>query len=493
MNTLVSLGALSAYSTSLAALIFPGLGWECFFDEPVMLLSFILLGRTLEQSAKFKATSSLRSLIALQPTLARLVPAPNLDTDTQLPDDTAGVKIPANQVRVGEWLRVLPSEKVPVDGLIAVGQTTVDESMLTGESLPVAKQVGDEVTAGSFNQSGAITLQVSRTGEGTTLAKMIHLVETAQTRKAPIQGLADLISGYFTYGVLTCAVLTFGFWYVIGVPLWPDVATGATGHMHGAMSVTAMSAAIPTATLPAEAVVSNSLRLLVSLKLAIAVIVVACPCALGLATPTAILVGSGIGAEQGLLIRGGDILEATRGLDTLVFDKTGTLTTGEPQVTDCIPLTPELCAQQLLQIAATVESGTRHPLGLAIQKAAHQQNLEMLSADDFLTEPGFGIAAKVSLPHASRCASTDNTNSTQFFIGNLAWMKTHHCDVDGALSETVNALGSSGKSVVYVAKATVTAVPNPEIIGLIGIADQLRPEAHDAIQQLQALGLAVRI
>ena len=250
MNTLVSLGAISAYSTSLAALIFPGLGWECFFDEPVMLLSFILLGRTLEQRARFQAASSLRSLIALQPTLARLVPAPDLEKGDVRGDagadqtaskpktaETAGVQIPAGQVQVGEWLQVLPSEKIPVDGAIALGQTTVDESMLTGESVSVVKQAGDEVVAGSLNQSGAITIQVLRTGLDTTLAQMIHLVETAQTRKAPIQGLADIISGYFTYGVLTCSALTFCFWFFVGVPMWPDVAAVAMGHMHhGAMA-----------------------------------------------------------------------------------------------------------------------------------------------------------------------------------------------------------------------------------------------------------------
>ncbi|MGC1308482.1 MAG: cation-translocating P-type ATPase, partial [Phormidesmis sp.] len=407
MNTLVSLGAMSAYLTSLAALVFPGLGWECFFDEPVMLLSFILLGRTLEQRARFKAASSLRSLIALQPTLARLVPAPDssenpsADQSADQSADHAGVQIPANQVQVGDWLRVLPSEKVPVDGVVKMGQTTVDESMLTGESIPVVKRSGDEVVAGSLNQSGAITLQVSRTGEGTTLAKMIHLVETAQTRKAPIQGLADAISGYFTYGVLTCAALTFCFWYFVGVPLWPEIAQSTMGHLHHAGMAPAMSA------LMGEQVAPNSLRVLVSLKLAIAVVVVACPCALGLATPTAILVGSGIGAQQGLLIRGGDVLEATRSLDTLVFDKTGTLTTGQPQVTDCLPLTsdaapdeaaPTVSESQLLQIAATVESGTRHPLGVAIQQAAVDRQLDLLSADNFQTQAGLGVAATVTLP-----------------------------------------------------------------------------------------------
>lgn len=467
MNTLVSLGALSAYLTSLVALVFPQLGWECFFDEPVMLLSFILLGRTLEQRARFQAASSLRSLIALQPTLARLVPTPDLDRSahTDTADDTAGVQIPAAQVQVGEWLRVLPGEKIPVDGVIAVGQTTVDQSMLTGESLPALKQPGDEVAAGTLNQSGAITLKVARTGEQTTLAQMIHLVETAQTRKAPIQGFADLISGYFTYGVLTCAALTFGFWYFVGLPLWPEVLPAVVAHAHH-------SAMEPTG----EMLVTGSSRLLISLKLAIAVVVVACPCALGLATPTAILVGSGMGAEQGLLIRGGDILEATRGLDTLVFDKTGTLTTGKPQLTDCQSLTPALSADQLLRIAATVESGTRHPLGLAIQQAADFKKLALLPAADFHTQAGFGVAAEV----------TTDGETAQFLVGNLAWMKKNGCAVDEQTRSAAHALAQAGSTAVFIATAQ-------QPIGLIGVADALRPEATETIQRLQSLGLVVRI
>ncbi|WP_121968959.1 heavy metal translocating P-type ATPase [Leptolyngbya sp. BC1307] len=477
MNTLVSLGAVSAYTTSLVALLFPHLGWECFFDEPVMLLSFILLGRTLEQRARFQAASSLRSLIALQPTLARLVPTPELTADPDVSDrqidpadSTAGVQIPAAQVQVGEWLRVLPGEKVPVDGVIAVGQTTVDESMLTGESLPVVKQPDDEVVAGTLNQTGAITLQVSRTGEKTTLAQMIHLVETAQTRKAPIQGFADVISGYFTYGVLTCAALTFGFWYFVGLPLWPDVAQTAIAHTHHS-ALSQMSGEMT-----GEPLLTGSSRLLVSLKLAIAVVVVACPCALGLATPTAILVGSGIGAEQGLLIRGGDILEATRGLDTLVFDKTGTLTTGKPQLTDCLPLTPNVSADQLLQIAATVESGTRHPLGIAIQQAATQKKLRLLPAADFHTQAGFGIAANV----------ITHRETAQYSLGNLAWMGQNGCAVDSQTRSTADQLAQSGKTVVFVATGQ-------QVIGLMGVADALRPETAETIQRLQSLGLDVKI
>ncbi|MEO1386037.1 MAG: heavy metal translocating P-type ATPase [Cyanobacteria bacterium J06634_6] len=486
MNTLVSLGALSAFITSLAALVFPALGWACFFDEPVMLLSFILIGRTLEQRAQFRAASSLRSLIALQPAQARLTAPPHQQKDTPATSDRSSapdddVQIPVSQVQVGEWLRVLPGEKVPVDGVIATGKTTLDESMLTGESMPVVRSPGEAVAAGTLNQSGMITLQVSRTGTNTTLGQMIQLVETAQTRKAPIQGIADVISGYFTYGVLTCAALTFCFWYFVGAPLWPEVASAAMAPMHHSMGAGMHHAAIATAN-GQNQLLDQSLRVLVSLKLAIAVVVVACPCALGLATPTAILVGSGIGAQQGLLIRGGDILEAAHHLDTLVFDKTGTLTTGSPQVTDCLSLSPDISDMKLLQIAATVEGGTQHPLAIAIQTAASEQSLTPLPADNFYTKAGFGISATLN----NSQQDSKRSNLVRVSIGNSTWMQQNECKIDSQTSETAEAFAKEGKTVVFVAQ-------NQQLIGLIGISDRLRPEAADTIRQLQAMGLNVQI
>jgi len=504
MNTLVSLGALSAYTTSLVALIFPSLGWECFFDEPVMLLSFILIGRTLEQRARFRAASSLRSLIALQPAQARLmaVSPDQLSDEDFIPTETEteDAQIPVSQVKVGDWLRVLPGEKIPVDGVITRGQTTLDESMITGESLPAFRQTGDQVSGGMLNQSGAIALKVSRTGSETTLGQMIQLVETAQTRKAPIQGLADLISGYFTYGVLLCAALTFGFWYVIGVPLWPDAANAAMGHVHhlGANLNAHTSSASDLMTMPPSHTISDlhpskSFRLLVSLKLAIAVVVVACPCALGLATPTAILVGSGIGAEQGLLIRGGDILEATRQLDILVFDKTGTLTSGRPQVTDCLPLGDDISdgisADNLLQIAATVEKGTQHPLAVAIAQAAETKHLSTLAAEDFYTQAGLGISATLK-----GSVETNQTQPVQVWLGNLAWMQQNNCAVSDEALGMAEALAESGKTAVFVAQTRQqVGQQTRQLIGLIGVSDTLRPEAIETVEQIQKLGIEVQI
>ena len=341
MNTLVSLGTLTAYTASVIALFWPQLGWECFFDEPVMLLGFILLGRTLEQQARGRAKAAFRQLLSLQPQVARLIINSEKDTVTttensltpnsapRTPQLRTPQEIPAERVRVGDWLQVLPGEQIPVDGEVVAGQTTVNESMLTGEPIPVLKQPGDCVTAGTLNQSGAINLRATRTGKDTTLARIVALVEAAQTRKAPVQKLADTMAGYFTYGVLATATLTLMFWYFVGTHIWPDVTmVDGMDMMAHHLGNTTLNSALQT---------SHS-ALLLSLKLAIAVLVVACPCALGLATPTAILVGTGVGAERGLFIKGGDVLELVHQLDTVVFDKTGTLTTGYPTVTDCLPV-----------------------------------------------------------------------------------------------------------------------------------------------------------
>lgn len=514
MNTLVSLGAVSAYATSLAALAFPALGWECFFDEPVMLLSFILIGRTLEQRARFTAASSLRSLIALQPAQARLLSVlspskPENPSEKSATSIVETIQIPVSQVKVGDHLRVLPSEKIPVDGTITAGQTTIDEAMITGESLPVLKQMDDAVVAGTLNQSGAIDLRVSRTGADTTLGQMIQLVETAQTRKAPIQGLADLIAGYFTYGVLVCAALTFCFWFFIGATLWPEVANFAMGHSHhvadhmmtGHMmtghTMTGHIATRSAAALTDKSVVSASMRLLVSLKLTIAVIVVACPCALGLATPTAVLVGSGVGAQQGLLIRGGDILEAAHRLDVLVFDKTGTLTTGNPIVTDVLPLVDALSADRLVQLAQSVEKGTQHPLAIAIQQAAADKKLTPLKAENFMTRAGLGVSATL-LPadisvSDSNCSDSNCSDindeaplGRQIFLGNRSWMQLHQCTVGSTETHLAEGLAKDGKTVVFVAC-------DQQLVGLIGVTDTLRPEAEATIGQLNRLGIETQI
>ncbi|MGD1715911.1 heavy metal translocating P-type ATPase [Dapis sp. BLCC M172] len=438
MNTLVGLGAVTAYTASIIALLFPQLGWECFFDEPVMILGFILLGKTLEQQARYRAASTLQSLIALQPATARLVPAPNGNNNS-----SESVEIPASRVKVGEYLQVLPGEKFPVDGEICDGKTTVDESMLTGESIPVVKEFGANVAAGTINKSSAIVIQATRTGSETTLAQIVKLVETAQTRKAPIQNLADTVAGYFTYGVMTIASLTFLFWYFVGTNIWSHVLQ--TSSHEGMMMSHSTS------------------PLLLSLKLAIAVLVIACPCALGLATPTAILVGSGVGAQRGLLIKGGDVLEKVHELDTVVFDKTGTLTTGHPTVTDLVGDNPEW----LLKVAATVESGASHPLAEAILQKAEEENVALLPATDFYTEPGLGISAVVDGKVA--------------LVGNWEWLNKHQVVVE---KENIPTLTS--KTTVYVAVDGV-------LVGIIGVSDVLRNDTQATVKRLQNMGLRVML
>ncbi len=465
MNTLVGLGTLTAYIASLVALLFPQMGWECFFDEPVMMLGFILLGRTLEQQARGRAAAAFRKLLALQPQVARLIANPEKGGV-----GSSSVEIPAEQVRVGEWLQVLPGDKIPVDGEVVVGQTTVDESMLTGEAVPVMKQPGDPVTGGTLNQSGAIAIQTTRTGTDTTLAQIVALVETAQTRKAPVQKLADTVAGYFTYGVLTASILTFVFWYFFGTHIWTDITM--SGDME--MMSHAHHSSLPAPHSP----------LLISLKLAIAVMVVACPCALGLATPTAILVGTAMGAERGLLIKGGDVLEKVHQLDIVVFDKTGTLTTGNPIVTDCLLIEEMVTgeeperqeknnnAQSLIQLAAAVESGTHHPLAKAIQQEAQRQQLSIPEAVDFHTEPGLGVSAVVE--------------GRIVLLGNWDWLSWHGIAISETAQQLAQNLATDGKTVVCVAVGGT-------LTGLIAVFDPLRPDAQSTLEKLRQMGLRVML
>ncbi|MBD2626517.1 heavy metal translocating P-type ATPase [Trichormus variabilis] len=457
MNTLVSLGTLTAYTASLVALLFPQMGWECFFDEPVMMLGFILLGRTLEQQARGRAAAAFRQLLALQPQIARLIANPEAE---KLIVGANIVEIPAEQVRIGEWLQVLPGDKIPVDGEVRFGQTTVDESMLTGESVPVMKQAGDAVAAGTLNQSGAIAIQATRTGNDTTLAQIVALVEAAQTRKAPVQKLADTVSGYFTYGVLTASLVTFLFWYFFGTHIWPEVTVSSGMEM---MSHAAQHPAPNT----------HYSALLISLKLAIALMVVACPCALGLATPTAILVGTGLGAERGLLIKGGDVLERVHQLDTVVFDKTGTLTTGHPTVTDYLVFAENgetTSPQSLLQLAAAVESGTYHPLARAIHQAAQRQKLSIPHAVDFHTEPGLGVSAVVE--------------GKKVLLGNWDWLNNHGI----AISETAQ---QQGEKLAIAGKTVIGVAVDGTLAGLIAVSDTLRPDAKATVDKLSQMGLRV--
>lgn len=492
MNTLVGLGTLSAYGTSLVALLWPHLRWECFFDEPVMLLGAILLGRTLEHQARNRAAASLLALLNLQPKTARLIADPTIHPEAPMQN---AVDIPAHHVRVGDWLWVVPGEQIPVDGTVGIGQTTVDESMVTGESVPVLKQSGDPVIAGTLNQSGAIALQATRTGQETTLSRIIELVESAQTRKAPIQRLADTVAGFFVYGVMAIATLTFLFWYGLGTHVWPEILVpGSVSAWTSGHEISHMGSHLMNVHSTHPLMISHLMdfkgglteqgslepwpmsSLLLSLKLAIAVLVIACPCALGLATPTAILVGTGVGARMGLLIRGGDVLERLRQIDTVVFDKTGTLTTGQPEVRDCVveqtSQQKNLCPETMLQWAATVESGARHPLALAIREAAQRQGLPLLSGSDFQTFPGLGVSAWVE--------------ERRIQLGTAPWFGQEGIIISPHLLNQGEQLMARGQSVVFVAA-------DRECVGFISVMDSLKPEASAVVTQLHHLGLQVRL
>jgi P-type Cu2+ transporter len=422
MHTLVGLGSGTAYLTSMVALIWPQLQWECFFDEPVMLVGAMLLGKSLEQYAKQEAAREFNQLLALQPPNAHLV----------IGEGT--IEIPVAQLKVGEQVQVFPGECIPVDGQIRAGQSAIDEALLTGESLPVLKKIGDQVTAGTINQSSPLTIETQQVGSETMLAKIVELVANAQARKAPIQKLADVAAGYFTYVVMSLAVLTGISWYLLGT-YWLT---------------------LPTA------------PILFSLKMAIAVLVIACPCALGLATPTAILVGTGIGAKQGLLIKGGDILEQMNSLKTVVFDKTGTLTVGKPQVVSC---QTDLPPTEFWPLVAMAAAATTHPLAQSIAIYAAVQGYVALPLDTSETLPGLGVIAQ---------SATGQT----IVMGNPDWLAQQGIEIDTKWLSPSTALGQTPQTLVYVAI-------NQQLRGLIGITDQLRPDAVAAVQDLQNLDLEV--
>lgn len=461
MNTLISLGSVTAYLASVVAVVWPQLYWDCFFDAPVMIVGLILLGRALEAQARGRTKASLEKLLALQPMVARWLPNPETQPDQ-------AVDIPVRDVQIGAWLQVLPGDKFPVDGRVLEGSTLVDEAMLTGEAMPVPKASGDEVVAGTLNQSALITIEATRTGQQTTLAQIIDLVETAQTRKAPIQQFADRVAGYFTYGVLAIATLTFLFWVGIGVHLWPDVLASGTLPMMHSPDV-GMAEMAP-----------RSAGILLGLKLAIAVLVIACPCALGLATPTAILVGTSLGAERGLLIRGGDVLEQVDHLDTLIFDKTGTLTTGHPQVTDywvseglpALPVGDHLSSQTVLQLAASLEKGSRHPLATAIVEQADAQELAYVSATTLETVPGCGIKGQL--------------DGTCIRLGSKQWLRDCGIVIPPQDQHQGHHLAQAGKTLVHLAI-------NQTYVGGLAVQDTLRSDAAQTLKDLKSLGLRIQM
>jgi len=422
MNTLVAVGTSVAYGYSAFVTLWPAaaadwsLPYDLYYESAVIVIALILMGRWLEARAKRTTGEAIRALMGLQARTARVI------------RDGQEIDVPLDQVVAGDRVRVRPGEKVPVDGTILEGRSTLDESMLTGESLPVEKGPGDAVIGATINTAGGFVFQATRVGADTTLAQIVRLVEEAQGSKAPMQRLADTISGYFVPAVLGVAALTFLGWFFFG----PDPSTT------------------------------------IAVTTAIAVLVIACPCALGLAAPTAIMVGTGKAAENGVLIRGGEALEQARRVDTIVLDKTGTLTRGKPTVTGIEP-GDGYSADDLLRLAAAVEIGSEHPLGEAIIAEAKTRQIVVATATDFQSVTGQGVRATV--------------DGRQVAVGNQRFMTDLGIDVR-PLDDRVRALAETGATPMHVTIDGAHA-------GIIAVADTIRPESTEAVAQLQALGLQV--
>ena len=492
MDTLVGLGMGSAYLASLVALLVPSLGWQCFFNEPVMLLGFVLLGRFIEERARFRTGRALEQLAALQPDTALLV----------LGDG------PPRPVRVGglrpeDRVLLLPGDRVPVDGLVLEGRSAVDASSLTGEPLPLQAGPGSELAAGSLNLEAPLTLRVLRSGSDSAVARIIALVEEAQARKAPIQGLADRIAGRFSGLVLLMAGATFLFWWQWGTKLWPQVLQAAPsaqahgGHQAVGMAATGM-AAMGSADMAAGALHGAAMAPLpLALQLAISVLVVACPCALGLATPAAITVGSGLAARSGLLFRGGDAIEMAASLRSVLFDKTGTLTLGRPLVTAVEVLTsapgggsPSRSeADRLVQIAASLEQHTRHPLAFALLQEAQRRDLALLEVADSRTIAGQGVEGRLQDPLAAGLGAGGACH-----VGRPGWLVELGLVAQEAIEVPLNRLEAAGATVLAVsARAPGASVGDPgpgsQWVALVAVQDQPRPDAADSLAELAGLGL----
>jgi len=418
MNTLVAVGTGAAYFYSAILVLFPK--WfppgtnlfDVYFDSAVVIIALILMGRMLEARAKQKASDSIKLLLGLQPKTARII------------KDKNEIEIPIADVVVGDVIRVRPGERIPVDGLILKGNSSVDESMVSGESIPVEKTPGDKVIGGTINRNGSFEFSASAIGADTVVAHIAKLVEEAQGSKAPIQHLADKIASVFVPVVMVIALAAFGVWYfVVGV-----------GFAAALMN-------------------------------AIAVLVIACPCALGLATPTAIMVGTGKGASSGVLIKNAESLERAHKINTIVFDKTGTITSGKPSVTD-IESYNGSNEETVLRLAASLEKKSEHPLGDAVVREAAKRSLVLDEADSFHSQTGFGVEAVV--------------NGRKAVVGSEKMMRDASIDVSPA-SGAILRFSEQGKTVIF-------AAADGKLIGLIAVADTIRPSSNNTAAELKEMG-----
>ncbi len=412
MDTLIALGTLTAFIYSTYQLF---AGGPLFFDTSALIIAFVVLGRYFEARAQGKAREAISKLLEMGAKEATLVV------------DGQERRVPIDKVRVGDLVRVRPGEKIPVDGEVIDGRAAVDESMLTGESVPVEKTVGDYVAGATVNTDGLLTVRATAVGADTALAQIVRLVEQAQGGKAPVQRLADRVSAVFVPAVIAVAIATFAGWTLI--------------------------AANPVAGMTA----------------AVAVLIIACPCALGLATPTAIMVGTGRGADLGILVKGGDVLEASKKIDTVVFDKTGTLTRGQMQLTDVI-VGKRRQPDVVLRIAAAVESGSEHPIGAAIVAGAHERGLEIPAATAFANLAGHGVRAEI--------------DGKPVLVGRRKLIDEHDLQLPDHLAAAAAELEEQGRTAVFVGR-------DGNVVGVLAVADTVKDDAIDVVHQLHAMGLQV--
>ena len=422
MDTLVALGTGAAWIYSTVAVAFPGLFPEGtghpFYEAAAVVITLVVLGQALEARAKGRTSMAVRRLMDLRPPVARV-----LRGDTE-------VEVPAAEVQVGEIVVVRPGEKIPVDGRVQEGRSAVDESMVTGESIPVEKGPGDEVVVGTMNSAGVLHFSAERVGRDMVLSRIVEMVREAQGAKPPIQRVVDVVASYFVPSVMIVSVVSFAVWYTFGP----------------------------------EPVLSYAM------VVAVAVLVIACPCALGLATPISIMVAVGKAAEHGILIRNGEALQRARTVDTVVLDKTGTVTQGSPTLTDVVPL-GEVSDEELVRLAAAAETGSEHPLAQAVAAGAAARGVEYDRASDFEAIPGRGIRATV--------------DGRSVLVGTAAFLSDSGVEID-ALEAQASTLAESGRTPVLVAA-------DGKPLGVLGVSDPVKPESAAAIARLQQMGLEVVI
>jgi len=451
MNLLYATGIGAAYGIAVINTLFPkaGFGGEgaTFFESAALLTGFIILGRWLEALTRGRTSEAIRKLMKLQPKVARVI---RNDKEEE---------IPADEVELGDVILVRPGESIAVDGQVFDGYSAVDESMLTGESLPVEKKAGDPVIGGTLNKTGAFKFKATRVGKDTSLAQIIKLVEDAQASKAPIQKLADWVAGHFILGVHLLAVVVFLFWFFYGYQMFfdPNSSFIMSPYKLGEIGVFGFS-----------------------LLLSVTVLVISCPCAVGLATPSAMMAGTGKGAEFGVLFKGAEAIENTSKLQTIVFDKTGTLTKGEPSVTDVIPghewkvedsnlAMTSWQIETVLRMAAIAEKNSEHPLGEAIVRGAQERGLQLVDPVSFNSIPGHGVEA--------------NAEGFDILLGNRKLMKERNVDFSKLISQA-EALEADGKTVMFIGL-------NGQAAGLIAVADTLKEYSIEAVRHLHKMGLEV--